>query len=121
MRFGAALMASVVVEYTGWRLLGVSGSGLMVPLCQRLLWTARPGRRSSLRLPKAQEQRLQSSTSIDAQRLQQFWQMPWAVCFCTDGAAPQWLFRDEVSRAVFVQCCREAHLALSSNPARKPF
>lgn len=120
MRFGVALVISLVLEYTGWRLLGVSGSGLMVPLCQRLLWAARPGRSSALCLPKAQELHSQPSNSIDARRLRQFWQMPWAVCFCTDGAAPQWLFRDEVSRATFVQCCREAHLALSSNPGGKP-
>ena len=52
LRFLTALLAVVVVEYSGWRLLGASGCGLMLPVCQRLLSAARPGQYGELRLPQ---------------------------------------------------------------------
>ena len=106
LRCCVALLGVVVLECTGAKLLGITGSGLFIPLSQRMVMSARSGRLSSIKLPTA------DAVHLDATRLQQFWQMPWAVCFCIAGARPQWLFYDEVSREIFAWCCREANLAL---------
>jgi hypothetical protein len=116
-RLCVALSLVVVLGYAGWCLLGMSGIGLMAPICQRMLGSAWPGRQYQLWLPKAELNGAHGGWSLDGHHLRQFWQMPWAICLCVTGARPQWLFRDEVSRGVFVQCCREAHLALSKASA----
>lgn len=106
LRCCVALIGVVVLECAGAKLLGITGSGLFLPLCQRVVMSARPGQLSSINLPTT------DAMHLDPARLQQFWQMPWAVCFCIAGARPQWLFYDEVNREVFAWCCREANLAL---------
>ena len=106
LRCCVALLGVVVLECAGAKLLGITGSGLFIPLSHRMIMSAQPGRWSSIKLP------ITDSVHLYATRLQQFWQMPWAVCFCIAGARPQWLFSDEVSREVFAWCCREANLAL---------
>ena len=106
LRFGVALLGVVILEYAGAKLLGISGSGLFVPLCQRVVMAAWPGQLGRLNLPTT------DLTHIDATQLQQFWQTPWAVCFCVVGERPRWLFCDEVSREAFAWCSREANLAL---------
>ena len=111
-RFGVALLAVFVLEYAGAKLLGISGSGLFIPLCQRIVMSARPGQSSVLYLPT------DDSMHLDGARLRQFWQMPWVVCFCVTGERPQWLFRDEVTREVFAWCCRESNVALSMRSVR---
>ncbi len=106
LRFCVALLGVVVLECAGAKLLGITGSGLFLPLCQRMVMSAQLGRFSSIKLPTTE------SAHLEATRLQQFWQMPWAVCFCITGERPQWLFYGQVSREVFAWCCREANLAL---------
>ncbi|MBO78987.1 MAG: hypothetical protein CMQ22_05380 [Gammaproteobacteria bacterium] len=112
VRCGVALLAVFVVEYAGAKLLGISGSGLFIPLCQRIVMSARPGQPNVVYLPT------DDSVHLDGVRLRQFWQMPWVVCFCVTGERPQWLFRDEVTREVFAWCCREANVALSMRSVR---
>ena len=105
-RFGVALLGVVILDYAGAESLGNRGSGLFVPLCQRVVMAAWPRQLSSLNLPTT------DTTHIDATQLQQFWQTPWALCFCVVGERPQWLFCDEVRREAFAWCSREANLAL---------
>ena len=118
LRFLTALLAVVVVEYSGWRLLGASGCGIMLPVFQRLLSSARPGQCGELRVPQIDADG--PHWRLDGAALRQFWQMPWAICLCVTGNRPQWLFYNEVERGVFVQCCREAHLALHTASVEQP-
>ena len=90
----------------------------MLPVCQRLLSAARPGQYGELRLPQIDADG--PHWRLDGAALRQFWQMPWAICLCVTGNRPQWLFYDEVERGVFVQCCREAHLALHTASVEQP-
>ena len=110
LRFSVALLGVFVLGYAGIKLLGISGSGLFIPLCHRIVMSSRPGQSGVVYLPTG-------AAHLDGARLQQFWQMPWAVCFCVSGERPQWLFRDEVGPEVFAWCCRETNLALSMRSA----
>ena len=112
VRCGVALLAVCVVEYAGAKLLGISGSRLFIPLCQRIVMSARPGQPNVVYLPT------DDSVYLDGVRLRQLWQRPWVVCFCVTGERPQWLFRDEVTREVFAWRCREANVALSMRSVR---
>ena len=85
---------------------------------QRLPSSARPGQCGELRLPQIDADG--PHWRLDGAALRQFWQMPWAICLCVTGNRPQWLFYDEVERGVFVQCCREAHLALHTASVEQP-
>ena len=112
VRCGVAPLAVFVVEYAGAKLLGISGSGLFRPLCQRIVMSARPGQPNVVYLPT------DDSVYLDGVRLRQLWQMPRVVCFCVTDERPQWLFRDEVTREVFAWRCREANVALSMRSVR---
>ncbi len=68
------------VEYSGWRLLGASGCGIMLPVCQRLLSSAQPGQCGELRLPQIDADG--PDWHLDGVALRQFWQMRWAICLC---------------------------------------